>query len=424
MSKKDTRKEDVNQVTEPFVCGVVMFDHPQDMTTGTAFLPNTAAQRIRSINDLRNDVIWISNLSIYEQRIKNHPAVRNSFFFKIGLNEIVQDIGIQSSYDGQMQPEDAQKLAEIFTRALTIAARSYNWASKEERVRMTDEIIFSSSLRKALPASPVPDARWRDSLIDVFTHSYQESSSPSWGYANYIPDSFYITLRFNYVNYVYQLLNSPVPKGRKWLNLNEGAVRLLDNPLEFCLQMDKPCFVRATVEWGNAQSNIAALSAYGQAGKKKNPMRLWMSLPELKWLSNFATVNINYIWIDESGYTSLPEGALMPSLLAEHPESQLSYTAHLMAFNHYQALTAQVWSRKTRSTRASLWGAWIKALDRAYMFSVALKAMNNGFHVDRYGDGALRLNVPRNELDKLIAFKHEVGFMYPDLSIFTRENEN
>lgn len=398
----------------PFPCGVVLFDHPKDLTTGTAFLPNLPAQRIRSLNDLRNDVIWISNVSIFEDRIKSHPVVRSSYFFKLALNEIAQDVGIQSSYDGQMQPEDAKRITMLATRALTIAARAYGWAGAGEGVGVMQSALLNADIRRELPRAPTPDARWRESLRVAFTQSYQERSAPSHSIYHFQENSLFVTLRYNYVNYVGQLLKSPVPLGKQWSRIEESGIRLMDDPIAFCLA--NPCFVRATVEWDNASTELAALAAYGQAGKNKNAMRLWISQPELRWLSQFATLTISDIWIDESGLGSLPKSAQLPELFDAHPLSQLSYSAHLVAYNHYQAMTSETWNRRERRSEVDLWAVWLKALDRAFMFSVALRAHERGFSVERYGDGALRLRVNREQYDELIDFKTEEGFMYPDLS--------
>lgn len=401
----------------PFPCGLVLFDHPNDLSAGTAFLPNSSAQRIRSLNDLRNDALWISNVSMFHDQVKNHPVIRGDYFFKISINEMAQDIGVQSSFDGQMQPEDAQRLATITTRALTIAARAYGWSAASQGVGVMQEVYLSADIRKQLPRAPIPDARWRDSLRVAFTQSYQERSVPSWVLYNYESNSVFVTLRFNYVNYFKQLLDQPVPLGKQWSKMEESAIRLLDDPVAYCVNLAKPCFVRATVEWDNASNDIAALAAYGQAGKHKNPMRLWISQPELKWLSRFATITISDIWSDESGVGMLPMGSRLPALFASHPNSLLSYSAHLVAYNHYQAVTSDTWNRRERCSEVDLWAVWIKALDRAFMFSVAIKAQEKGFHVVRYGDGALRVRVNRELADELIEFKAEQGFMYPDLSL-------
>lgn len=408
---------DEKPIVPPFLCGLVLFDHPSDISVGSAFLPETPIQRIRSLNDVRNDILWLSNLSIFEDKIKNHPVVRSQIYLKIALSDIAQDIGIQCSQDGQMQINEAQRMAEILTRVMTVATRAYGWASEDQRAKMTEDLYLSSSLAKCLPQSPIPDARSREELSVVFNHCYQESSAPAWNNLPYRPNSRFITLRFNYVNYVNQLLSQPVPQGKEWQYFNERAVSLMDDPLDFCLNLSKPCFIRATVEWDNASSDMASLAAYGQAGKKRNPMRLWMSQAELKWISRYASITISSIWIDESGYGLLPVKARLPELFELHPESYLSYSAHLVALNHYHALTGTRWNRRRKSAEADLWGMWIKSLDRGFMFSMALKAHEAGLHVYRYGDGALSLHVEKEQLDEALVFKTEQGFMYPDFSL-------
>ena len=425
MSRNMTGRVDVDKaevsdesVSSLLPCGVVLFDDPKDASSGSAFLPNQATQRIRSLNDLKNDVLWVSNLSIHDDKIKHHPSVRSGWFFRLTLNEMAQDIGIQSSLDGQMEPDDAQRISNIATRALTIAALAYGWSAKEG-VGALQELLLHSDIQKGLPRPPIPDARWRDSLAVAFRQSYQERSVPSWASYSWAPDSVFVTLRFNYVDYVKQLLDQPVPLGKKWTKLEESGVRLLDDPVAYCL--DKPCFVRATVEWDNASSEIAALAAYGQAGKRKNAMRLWLSQPELVWLSKYATITISDIWIDQSGLGKLPKQARLPDLFESSPESVLSYSAHIAAYNHYQAISSDTWNRRTRSYEVSVWAAWIKALDRAFMFSVALAAHERGFYVASYGDGSLRLRILREQANDLMAFKVEQGFMYPDLTLMLNE---
>jgi len=116
----------------PLACGVVLFDDTDEVGSATAYLPNMPAQRIRSPNDLRNDVIWVSNLSAFEERARHHPTLRSGFYFRIGLTEIAYDLGIQASRDGQMSPEDALRLATLMTRTMTMAARAYAWDVAEQ----------------------------------------------------------------------------------------------------------------------------------------------------------------------------------------------------------------------------------------------------------------------------------------------------
>jgi hypothetical protein len=118
----------------------------------------------------------------------------------------------------------------------------------------------------------------------------------------------------------------------------------------------------------------------------------------------------------------LPAAARLPGLFTAHPESCLSYSAGLVAYNHWQALASCTWNRRLRIEESNVWATWLRSLDRAMMFSMALRAYEAGFHVDRYGGGAIRLRVRRDRLDEIARFKEEHGFMYPDIaSLLQRE---
>lgn len=396
----------------PLPCGLVLFDHPEEVGSGTAYLVETSPQRIRSPNDLRNDALWVSNLSTTEERTRSHPTLRNSYYFRVLLSEIANDMGIQSSREGQMSLDDALKISTIMTRTMTIAARAYGWDVSEMGPLRVSEQYLMRDIVKMLPSSPTPDARYRDDLIRALTQAHQENSEPDWPGAIFEPDSVFVTLRFNRVTYAQQLLDCQVPAGRAWSRLEN--VQMDNTTLRYCLS--HPTVVKATIEWDNTPTEIAALAAYGQAGKRRNAMRVWMTQPELSWISRYAKVTIHSVWVDDSGYTRLSPAGRLPPLFAAHPESCLSYSAGLVAHNHWQALASCTWNRRSRIDESNVWAAWLRALDRAQMFSMALKAHQAGFHVDRYGSGSLRLRVTRSRLPDLVRFKEEHGFMYPEIS--------
>lgn len=401
----------------PLPCGIVLFDHPDEVADATAYLPEVPAQRVRSPNDLRNDVLWVSNLSVFEDRVRCHPNLRSGYYFRILLAEIAHDMGIQSSHDAQMAPEDALKLSLYMTRTMTIAARAYGWDVAELGPLRVREPFLMGDIAKMLPSPPLADPMIRDDLVCALTQAYQDSSEPDWPTVTTEADSVYVTLRYNRVNYVKALLEAPVPKGQGWTLIQD--VQSSDATLNYCLNY--PTIVKATVEWDNTTSEMAALSAYGQSGKQRNSMRMWISQPELVWLSRIARVTINQIWVDQSGYTRFSPGAKLPALFAAHPESCLSYSAGLVAYNHWQALASCVRNKRMKLDESTVWATWLRAMDRAQMFAIALKAHNAGFHVARYGAGSIKLRVTRARLMDLAKFKEDNGFMYPDISSLTQK---
>lgn len=395
----------------PLACGLVLFDHQEDATTGTAYLPESHPQRIRSANDLRNDVVWVSNLYASNEKVRAHPTLRSGFYFRIPLAELAHDIGIQSASDSQMSPDDALQLSVMMTRTMTIAARAYGWDVAESGPLRVQEAFLMNDIKKMLPAAPEADARFRDSITHALTQAFQEVSVPDWPKVNYEPDAIFATLRFNRVNYARQILSHPLPTGRNWVAL--GADRIEGSALEFCLS--RPSLAKVTIEWDNAAEIVAVLAAFGQAGRRRNPIRLWVTQPELKWLSQYARVSITDVWFDDAQPQRLSDSMRLPELFRLHPESALSYSAGLVAYSHFQAVCSTTWTHR-HGIRSNVWATWISALDRAMMFSIALKAYDAGFHVDRYGAGAIRLRCPRDRLGELMAFKEENGLSYPDLA--------
>src|SRR5690606_3349426 len=104
---------------------------------------------------------------------KSYPNLRSGYYFRILLSEMAHDMGIQSSRDGQMAPEDALKMSIIMTRAMTIAARAYGWDVAELGPLRVQEPYLMKDITKMLPTPPSLDPRFRDDLVRALTQAYQ-----------------------------------------------------------------------------------------------------------------------------------------------------------------------------------------------------------------------------------------------------------
>src|SRR3546814_4595951 len=69
-----------------------------------------------------------------------------------------------------------------------------------------------------------------------------------------------ISLRFNEVNYVRQIMSCMVPRGLGWTYVHQGIKMSQKSLLEFCCT--RPTTVKATVEWDNTPSDVVALADY------------------------------------------------------------------------------------------------------------------------------------------------------------------
>ena len=407
----------------PVPCGIVLFHDIAAPGAGIAYLSIGFVQHIRCANDLRSDVLWISNLESIEEfeSLLASPNLRASNYLSFTLVDIARDLGIEIGREGQMDSTDAVTLATLLTRAMTIAARAYGWdVSEQVPLRIREAALSLDVIKSLARPTPIP-SEYRDELTHALTQAYQDDSAPNWLKPTNHTEPVQVTLRFNRLSYARALLACPVPKGSSWSYAKD--LEMSQDLLQFCLS--HASVVKASVELTNMPSDLAALVAFGQTGKRRPPMRLWLAQPELVWLSQYAQITIHAGWVNDAGYTTLGPAAQLPALFNAHPEACLSYSAGLIAANHWQALCACRRNCESQIDEANVWATWLRAYDRANMFALALKAHEAGFHVMRYGAGSLKLSVEKNQENywALAEFKELHGLIYPDLEQTFRPGE-
>ncbi|MGN5477699.1 hypothetical protein ACTMU2_14450 [Cupriavidus basilensis] len=111
------------------------------------------------------------------------------------------------------------------------------------------------------------------------------------------------------------------------------------------------------VDMSRADSQYAALAAFGQKASSRMVLREWVSHPELLWLSRFAPLEIKSVF-RSARYVALPERMQLPLALTSDPLLELSYSAGLLAENHWMSLATdeynKITKRKALSSRAVL----------------------------------------------------------------------
>ncbi|QYY33616.1 hypothetical protein K2O51_31825 (plasmid) [Cupriavidus pinatubonensis] len=379
-------------------CGLVIFDDPQERRAGTAYLPEALPQRIRSMNDLRTDMVWVANVP--DRDISSaHPGLRATDYFGASLADIAYDLGLSYSRGYPLTAQEGVAVATILSRAMTIALRTYGWdadgsEASFEGDTLAEEIATGMRLRPAVVASG-------DAMASRLGHATQDRSVPNWPFEQHdavVP----VTLRFNRLAYARQLLAQEVPAGTDWVEISK-APRV----------GGLPAIANVSIDWSDADPDLAALAAFGQTGKRKQQLRLWASGPELAWLSRICRPSVSTAWINANGYVGLPAELKLPVPLAVRSQLTMSYAAGLVGYSHLRAVLSIECSQGSKGRAASAIGAWLHAYDRGLMFSVARRAHESGFHVRWYGNGEIRLSVREDQIDALTAFRLEEGFMYP-----------
>lgn len=394
----------------PLPCALVMFASER-ARDGQCFLPDGQVSLIEGPSQLRNDFLWVSNVSALEPVTHLYPNLRNNFYFRRRPAEIAADIGVidPAQAGGEQGAQQAAMLSCVFTRVMTIAARAYGWDVFEMGPLRVREPYLMRDIGSTLPDDPEVD----ESLERALAQAYQPHSAPMAATYYWSAETFAVTLRFNEVSYAKQLLGAPVPGTGKWHLVGDLADWSDNKLLAYCLS--RPTVVRASIDWDGTAEELSVLAAFGMSGQARGLQRRWITQPELTWISKIAKVKIHQFWVFDGELNPVAPEWQLPELLDTRPQARLSYSAGLVAYNHMLAVTQSRWDRHARSPRCSVHAAWLTAHDRAAMFDLALRAHNKGFIVDRYGQGSLRVRIRADQLGQLEQFKSEYGFMYPDL---------
>lgn len=379
--------------------GVAIFDNSKLGTTGWCCIPGEQPSRFSSIAELKNSAFWLTSLDFDEFTAKGrqHHHLRRSDFLRTSLKQIGEDLGFQ--LDGEYAQETSHVLADIVSRTMQIAIKAYRWKDPLMALR---ESLLSEDIRRALPAAPDT----KDHMLSALESAYQSYSSPAMS-SPFESNSVFVQLRRNRVHHARDVMSTLVPD-EGW-RFDPGAS---GRSLESWLDSDHPCLVEATVELSGADPDIAALIAFGAAPtKSRGLLRKWISQPELRWMSQYAHIQIS------SGYTAtasrpLPPEAQLPEAMLADPLFSLSYSTGLVAESHWNAYASQPWKRG-RGKDTSSWAVWLRAVDRAISFKMALHAYRAGFHVGGYGNGVVLVRVSRDRLPELEAFADQVGASYP-----------
>jgi hypothetical protein len=386
-------------------CGLVIFDDIQERRAGTAYLPEALPQRIRSMNDLRTDFIWVSNVP--DRDISGaHPGLRAADYFGASLADIAYDLGLAYSRGYPLTAQEGVSVATIMSRALTIASRSYGWDSDRGEASFAGETL-SEEITSTVHLRPTVAGNG-DPMSSRLGHASQDRSVPYWPFEDHeavVP----VTLRFNRLAYARQLLAQGVPAGTEWVQVSNAQ----------CVG-GLPVIAKLAIDWSESDPDLAALAAFGQTGRRKQLLRLWAAGPELDWLSEICHPQVSVALINADGYAGLPANLKLPVPLAVRSQLTMSYAAGLVGYSHLRAVLSIDCSDGGKGRAASAVGAWLHAYDRSLMFSVARRAHMAGFHVRSYGSGEISLRVRKDQLDALKKFRLDEGFMYPAVASLER----
>lgn len=395
--------------------GIMLYDNPKECTSGHASVNGSTPTHVRQPSDLANNVIWITNAD-YGQFItlghRNVHNLRGNTFLRTQVHQIAADLGYELA--GAHAVDAAPVLSEVASRVFKLAASSYEWKAGE----IANADSLHENIKSRFPRDVYPSNN--PALERALRAAYQTDSAITR--ADFVPNSVFLTLRMNRLAHAKKVLSCPIPDDA-WEHVSEVKLPVSQRErLAFCLKHDTPILAEVVMDMTRADSEYAALAAFGQKVASRMVLREWVSHPELIWLSRFAPIEIKSVF-RSAEYKALHERMQLPRTLVEDPLMELSYSAGLLAENHWVSLATDEYNRLLKKKSLTPRAVWFRAADRALCFSLAKKALDQGFTVTGYSAGAVRVRLLRSELFRALEFAVENQVVCPNFNRLIQEDD-
>lgn len=396
-------------VLHPPKIGVVTFNNSTEPTSGAACVAPRAVSYFNRRTEIASDVIWISDA----KNAINAQNFRTANYLRSSLSQIASDLGVMLK--GENTAEGLKCVAETVSRVRDIAAHAYPWVDFSSDWSHPD---LATCIAKILP----PTGEIIQAMESPLRQAHQAYSSvPDRGYPDGTGHTIY-TLRANRLRYAQYICATKVP-GSGWTSIPEGSRH--NYSLDDYLDPANPSLVEASIEFstGLNEAVTPSLTAYGSSrAMGRQPLRKWISQPELAWLVQHANVHITSAFISESS-ESISERHALPSALTADPVYALSIAAGLVAECHWTGISSTTSVRRPGNSAtvryvdvASSTSVWLRAADRAYCFAMAKIVAQKGFLVCGYGYGSVSFFGPKDNVPMIMDLAEELGTCHPCLA--------
>lgn len=390
------------------VIGIMIYDNPKECGAGYASIDGSEPTYVRQPEDLANNVIWVTNADFQQFFALGHRNVHNlrgNSFLRTQLHQIASDLGLD--LNGANAYEAAPVLSKIVSRVFKLIADCYEWKN--------GEIASADSLQDNIK-SRFPRDQYvtnNPSLERALLAAFQTDSLVTKPHFN--PNSVFLTLRMNRLTHAQKVMSCPLPDDA-WEFFHEDRLPASQRErLALCLESGRPVLAEVELDMSRADSEYAQLAAFGKKQASRMELRKWVSHPELIWLTRVTPLNIKSIYMS-AGYRAPHEKVKLPARLTEDPLMRLSYSAGLLAENHWVSLASDEYMKMFKKKMLTARAVWLRASDRALCFMIARRAHDEGFNVTGYGAGGIRIQVSRSELFRVVSFAIENQLVSPDFS--------
>ncbi len=221
--------------------GVILFDNPENPTSGYACEQGEEPQRIASPLALGNSCLWLTNASFnaWFSTLKRHPLLRHKSYLRLSLDQIGEEWGLPVK---DMPKECAPLLAEIFSNTMKISQNLYPQLKHDENLKQPT----LAGCMAQLASSPVyPSGIYGAQCNDAMTNATQV-----WSHID-TPDQYLtrIALVRPRIASAASYLDQPVPQGN-WTHYPVDKMGKADGShAKWLLQTGKPFIAQVELDY-------------------------------------------------------------------------------------------------------------------------------------------------------------------------------
>jgi hypothetical protein len=395
--------------------GCVMFDL-QNLEDGKAVpMPGSGwasveggpAFRIKGTGDLSNSVKWLTNLSqqtLWKTGAVKQPKLKHSSYLRTDVGQIMKELGL---YPPKTPIANiCETLSMLFNKIMKLAIEFYNLKSFNQK-----------ELYSEIKLEILGDDRNVSIHVDeALSRAYQDLVICEKSLSN--DKSIFITLKKPRYFHAKSIIETSIPFWNgDWKFISSEDLPIgEENKINYLMGLDRPFLAKITINKFNISDDLNVdLSkllnlgeAMGEGGKTKE--RNWVCQPELLYLSRFADLTIEAIFVAD-GFQKLNENIKLPYL---GELSDFSYSLGILAENFWIGLANRSINPQTRSkTLVSPRACWLKAADRFMTMTSAMMLASAGFEIASYGYGGVTVSVEEDKIEKLIELAPHAGLLVP-----------
>ncbi len=345
-----------------------------------------------SLKNLRNDIIWITNLQedYLLKNFENFNHIKSESFFKIKLNAILYELGLNLNIEVK---ESLIEITRIAENVVNLIEKKYNFNPLS--FRCTDSIKESLQLNKIIDNSfnnknvlDVPILiQEKFNSINLEKNNFLITSLPK----NQKEIQFLLTKpKYEYSN---NLLSINFPDENWRFISNE---KLKNKSEEYIYEKITSRFnAILLIKVNNMEEKLHKLFNNKYKNKK-----IWITDVEFNFLINKCNIFVEEMYVCEKSTSikKISSDNNIKNMFPVHDNFEKNLLSVGIAAHNYLNAYLETYEN-------SLLDIWLKTNDRIQMLDIALYFTNNNIKVLSYGSGSLLVSVNAEEIDKINTIK-------------------